>query len=125
MSVTFPADEIFRTEQLSVAATQTKPTRSGAAEDSSPLPGIRPNNPPTLPLSARSLSEQCRGTTIAQVKRRVRVMQGLRSFHSAWRTIQGIETVDMIRKGHIRWLAKDDIAGQAFISSLFSLAPAD
>jgi hypothetical protein len=32
-------------------------------------------------------------------------MQGFRSFHSAWRTIQGIETVHMIRKGQIRWLA--------------------
>jgi hypothetical protein len=50
-------------------------------------------------------------------------MQGFRSFHSAWRTIQGIETVNKIRKGQIRWLAKEDIAGQvAFISSLFSLA---
>ena len=50
-------------------------------------------------------------------------MQGFRSFHSAWRTIQGIETVNMIRKGQIRWPAKDDIPGQvAFISSLFSLA---
>jgi transposase, IS6 family len=56
------------------------------------------------------------------IKRRVRAMQGFRSFHSAWRTIQGIETVNMIRKGQIRWLAKDDIAGQvAFISSLFGL----
>jgi IS6 family transposase len=39
------------------------------------------------------------------IKRRVRAMQGFRSFHSAWRTIQGIETVNMIRKGQIRWLA--------------------
>jgi len=59
------------------------------------------------------------------IKRPVRAMQGFRSFHSAWRTIQGIETVNMIRKGQIRWLAKDDIAGQvALISSLFGLAPA-
>jgi transposase-like protein len=57
------------------------------------------------------------------IKRRVRAMQGFRSCHSARRTIQGIETVNMIRKGQIRWLAKNDIAGQvAFISSLFSLA---
>jgi transposase-like protein len=56
------------------------------------------------------------------IKRRVRVMQGFRSFHSAWRTIQGIETVNMIRKGQIRWLAKDDIAGQVtFISGLFAV----
>jgi transposase, IS6 family len=57
------------------------------------------------------------------IKRRVRAMQAFRSFHSAWQTIQGIEIVNMIRKGQIRWLAKDDIAGQvAFISSLFGLA---
>jgi len=57
------------------------------------------------------------------IKRRVRAMQGFRSFHSAWRTIQGIETVNMIRKGQIRWLPKDDIAGQvAFTSRLFGLS---
>jgi hypothetical protein len=42
-------------------------------------------------------------------------MQGFRSFQCAWRTVQGIETVNMIRKGQIRWLAKDDIAGQVAI----------
>ena len=53
------------------------------------------------------------------IKRRVRAMQVFRAFHSAWRTVQGIETVNMIRKGQIRWLARDDIAGQvAFISGL-------
>lgn len=50
-------------------------------------------------------------------------MQGFRSFHSAWRTIQGIETVNMIRKGQIRWLPKSDILRQAaFISELFAVA---
>jgi transposase-like protein len=57
------------------------------------------------------------------IKRRVRAMQGFRSFHSAWRTIQGIETVHMIRKGQIRWLLKDDILGHAaFITRLFEVA---
>src|SRR6476620_11826839 len=57
------------------------------------------------------------------IKRRVRAMQGFRSFHSALRTIQGIETVNMIRKGQIRWLPKDDILGQAaFITGLFAVA---
>ena len=56
------------------------------------------------------------------VKRRVRAMQGFRAFHSAGRTIQGIETVNMIRKGQVRWLAKGDIAGQvAFVNSLFGI----
>jgi IS6 family transposase len=45
------------------------------------------------------------------------------SFHSAWRTIQGIETMNMIRKGQIRWLPKSDILGQAaFVSDLFAVA---
>src|SRR3954454_17578708 len=59
------------------------------------------------------------------IKRRVRAMQGFRAFHSAWRTIQGIEAVNMIRKGQVRWLAKGDITGQvAFINNLFGLAAA-
>jgi transposase, IS6 family len=56
------------------------------------------------------------------IKRRVRAMQGFRAFHSAWRTIQGIETVNMIRKGQVRWLEKGDIVGQvAFVGRLFGL----
>jgi hypothetical protein len=52
-------------------------------------------------------------------------MQSFRAFHSAWRTIQGIEAVNMIRKGQVRWLAKGDITGQvAFISRLFGIAVA-
>ena len=59
------------------------------------------------------------------IKRRVRASQGFRSFHSAARTIAGIETVNMIRKGQVRWLAPGDIAGQvAFITRLFDLTPA-
>src|SRR6478735_8711828 len=54
------------------------------------------------------------------VKRRVRAMQGFRALHSAWRTLQGIETINMIRKGQVRWLAKGDITGQvAFINGVF------
>jgi transposase, IS6 family len=56
------------------------------------------------------------------VKRRVRASQGFRSFESAWRTIQGIETMHMIRKGQVRWLPKDDILGHAlFIAALFEV----
>ena len=59
------------------------------------------------------------------IKRRMRASQGFRSFDSAWRTIQGIETVNMIRKGQIRWIAKDDIVGQAaFVAGLFGVAVA-
>jgi len=56
------------------------------------------------------------------IKRRVRASQGFRSFDSAVRTIQGIETVNMIRKGQVRRLAKDDITGQvAFVARLFEV----
>jgi IS6 family transposase len=57
------------------------------------------------------------------VKKRVWLAKGYGSFQSAWRTLQGIETVHMIRKGRVRWLAKGDAAGQAlFIAWLFGLA---
>jgi IS6 family transposase len=53
------------------------------------------------------------------VKKRVWLAKGYGSFQSAWRTLQGIEAVNMIRKGRVRWLAKDDAPGQAlFITDL-------
>jgi len=57
------------------------------------------------------------------VKKRVWLAKGYGSFQSEWRTLQGIETVHMIRKGRVRWLAKDDARGQAlFITDLFGVA---
>lgn len=56
------------------------------------------------------------------IKRRVRASQGFRAFHSACRTLQGIESVNMIRKGQVRWLPKNDIVRQAaFIAGLFGV----
>ena len=56
------------------------------------------------------------------VKKRVWLAKGYGSFQSAWRTLQGIETVNMIRKGRVKWLPKEDAVGQAiFISVLFGL----
>ena len=55
----------------------------------------------------------------------MRASQGFRSYEAAWRIIQGIETVNMIRKGQVRWIPKDDIAGQvAFVAGLFGVAVA-
>src|SRR5205814_3411556 len=54
------------------------------------------------------------------IKRRVRASQGFRSLDSAARTIQGFETVNMIRKKQVRWLPKDDIAGQAALVATVS-----
>ncbi len=57
------------------------------------------------------------------VKKRVWLAKGYGSFQSAWRTLQGIETMRMIDKGRVRWLAKGDVVGQAeFIASLFGVA---
>ena len=56
------------------------------------------------------------------VKKRVWLAKGYGSFQSAWRTLQGIEAVAMIRKGRVRWLAKGDAVGQAhFIAELFGI----
>ena len=47
---------------------------------------------------------------------------GYGSFRTAWKTLQGIETMHMINKGRVRWLARDDVIGQLkFIHKLFSV----
>ena len=57
------------------------------------------------------------------VKKRVWLAKGYGSFITAWRTLQGIEAVHMIRKGRARWVAKGDPIAQArFISALFGIA---
>ena len=57
------------------------------------------------------------------VKKRVWLAKGYGAFQSAWRTLQGIEAVSMIRKGRVRWLAKGDTVGQAhFIAELLGIA---
>ncbi len=39
------------------------------------------------------------------------------------RTLQGIEAVNMIREGRVRWLVKGDVLSQArFIAELFGIA---
>ena len=42
------------------------------------------------------------------VKKRTWLAKGYGSFLTAWRTLQGIEAVNMIRKGRVRWVAKKD-----------------
>ena len=57
------------------------------------------------------------------VKKRTWLAKGYGSFATAWRTLQGIETVHMIRKGRVRWVAKRDTAAQvSFIGELFGIA---
>ena len=47
------------------------------------------------------------------MKKRVVASQWFRSVSGAQNTIAGYEAMNMIRKGQIRWLAKDNIVAQA------------
>ena len=80
-------------------------------------------------LSPRTRLRQCRYliNRVEQdhrfVKRRVRLAMGYGSFRTAWKTLQGIETMHMINKGRVRWLAKGDVVGQRkFVHKLFGIA---
>ena len=56
-------------------------------------------------------------------KKRVSLAKGYQSFSSAWRTLQGIEAVHLIRKGRTRWVSKGDpLAHLQFIDGLFGLS---
>ena len=57
------------------------------------------------------------------VKRRTWLAKGYGSLQSAWRTLRGIEAMEMVRKGRARWIAADDVVGQVqFIRTLFGIA---
>ncbi len=57
------------------------------------------------------------------VKKKVRASQCFKSFHTAERTLEGIEAMNMMRKGQVKRLAGGDAQGQAkFVASLFQMA---
>jgi len=57
------------------------------------------------------------------VKKRTWLAKGYGSFQSAWQTLQGIETMHMIRKGPVRWLANNDVRAEArFVAELFGIS---
>jgi IS6 family transposase len=56
------------------------------------------------------------------VKKKVRASQCFKSFHTAERTIEGIESINMLRKGQVKRLDGSDAQGQAkFVASLFGI----
>jgi transposase, IS6 family len=56
-------------------------------------------------------------------KKRTWLAKGYKTFHSARRTLEGIEAMHMIRKGRVRWVAKRDVLAEArFVTELFGLA---
>jgi IS6 family transposase len=57
------------------------------------------------------------------IKRLVKPGMGFFSFETAWRTLQGYEVMNMMRKGQVQGVNKGDITGQiAFIAGLFGVA---
>jgi transposase, IS6 family len=57
------------------------------------------------------------------IKRLVKPGLGFFSFQTAWRILQGYETMNMIRKGQVRGVDQGDIASQVkFFASLFGVA---
>ncbi len=46
------------------------------------------------------------------VKRITNIGLGYKSFHTAWRTIRGIEIMHMINKGQVEGVSKKDVLGQ-------------
>jgi hypothetical protein len=57
------------------------------------------------------------------MKRKIKPDLGFFSYPTAWRTIQGYETMHMIRKGQIMGANKGNIQAQnMFVARLFGLA---
>ena len=57
------------------------------------------------------------------MKRLVKLGMGFFSFETAWRTLQGFEVMNMIRKGQMHGVGKGNILNQVmFIASLFGVA---
>jgi len=57
------------------------------------------------------------------IKRLVKLGMGFFTFATAWRTLQGYEAMNMLRKGQIRGVEKRDSMKQAtFIAILFGVA---
>jgi len=57
------------------------------------------------------------------IKRLTKPMMGFGSFHTARRTLSGIEAMSMIRKGQLKAISKGDSVSQAqFIEELFGIS---
>jgi transposase, IS6 family len=57
------------------------------------------------------------------IKKKVRASQCFKRFQTAERTLEGIEAVNMMRKGQVKRLDRSDAIGRAkFVESLFQIA---
>ncbi len=84
-------------------------------------------NETVLPLDCKLRRVKYLNNVIEQdhrfIRRRWRAMQCFRSFHTAERTLEGVEALHMMKKGQVKRLSGDDVVGQAkFVMSLFGVA---
>jgi len=57
------------------------------------------------------------------IKRLTKPGMGFFSFETAWRTLQGFEVMNMLRKGQVQGVRKGDVRGQvALVATLFGVA---
>ncbi|GHO97491.1 hypothetical protein KSF_075390 [Reticulibacter mediterranei] len=57
------------------------------------------------------------------IKRLTKPGMGFFSFETAWRTLQGFEMMNMLRKGQVQGVDKGDVKGQVtLIAKLFGVA---
>lgn len=57
------------------------------------------------------------------IKRLTKLGMGFFSFETAWRTLQGYEVMNRIRKGQLQGVVKGDVRGQmALVATLFGVA---
>ena len=57
------------------------------------------------------------------VKRRTWLAKGYGSVATAWRTLRGIEAMDMVRKGRVRRAGKGDVVAQVKFITSYSASP--
>jgi transposase-like protein len=61
--------------------------------------------------------------TIVRIKRLTKPGMGFFSFETAWRTLQGFEVMNMMRKGQLQGVKKGDVRGQIeLVAKLFGVA---
>jgi transposase-like protein len=105
MSTRFPADESDAESEAFAASVKEK----------------------VLPFDCRLRRVKYLNNVIEQdhrgILRRWRAMQCFRSFHTAERTLEGVEAMHVMRKGQVKRLDGRDAVGQAkFVESLFGVA---
>jgi transposase-like protein len=88
---------------------------------------VSSQNEKILPSDSKLRRVQYLNNVIEQahrfIKKKVRASQCFKRLHTAERTLEGIESMNMMRKGQVKRLSGNDVRRQAkFISSLFQVA---